>query len=157
MLNIIEGVSIVWFTFEFIVRFLTTTSFRKFLFKSSSIIDLLCIFPFYLGIFVGKNAFFLKIKYELQMLRVLRLLKLGRYSERLKSFTYALKCSSKAIIYLIVLCCFNVLLFSSFVYYAEQVDPDTAFTSILAACWWIKNILEIKVNKMTHFFIKGGA
>jgi len=69
------------------------------------------------------------------MLRVLRLLKFGRYSTGIKSFAYALKLSSKALFYLLALLALNVLLFSSFVYYAEQDDPETRFTSILAACW----------------------
>lgn len=91
--------------------------------------------PFYLGLFLNENFLFAKIKHLLQMLRVLRLLKLGRYSDGMKSFAYALKISSKALFYLLVLLSLNVLLFSSFVYYAEQENPDTNFTSILAACW----------------------
>ncbi len=69
------------------------------------------------------------------MLRALRLLKLGRYSTGMKSFAYALRISSKALFYLLALLSLNVLLFSSFVFYAEQDTPDTRFTSILAACW----------------------
>ena len=131
----LEIVCIIWFTFEYLIRFVTSLNTYKFMIEFLSIVDLACILPFYFGILFGGNILYLKIKYELQMLRVLRLLKLGRYSVGIKSFAYALKSSSKALLYLVVLICFNVLLFSSFVYYAEQSDPETAFTSILAACW----------------------
>ena len=70
------------------------------------------------------------------MLRVLRLLKLGRYSDGIKSFAYALKASSTTLAYLLVLLGFNVLVFSSFLYFAEQEDSGTKFTSIVASFWW---------------------
>ena len=135
VLNWIEGICIVWFTLEFISRFLSSPKPLKFMADFLNIIDILCILPFYLGLFLNENYLFSKIKHLLQMLRVLRLLKLGRYSDGIKSFAYALKISSKALFYLVVLLSLNVLLFSSFVYYAEQDNPDSNFTSILAACW----------------------
>ena len=70
------------------------------------------------------------------MLRVLRLLKLGRYSTGIKSFVYALKASSYILYYNLVLVMLNVLLFSSFVYFAEQENPNTSYTSILESCWY---------------------
>ncbi len=124
-----------WFTLEFIARFVSSPKPLKFMTDFLNIIDILCILPFYLGLFLNENFVFAKIKHLLQMLRVLRLLKLGRYSDGMKSFAYALKISSKALFYLLILLSLNVLLFSSFVYYAEQENPDTNFTSILAACW----------------------
>ena len=128
-------ICIIWFTIEFVARFLSSPSPFKFMLDFLNIIDLLCILPFYLGLFLNDHYFFSKVKRLLQMLRVLRLLKMGRYSDGMKSFAYAIKISSKALFYLLVLLSLNVLLFSSFVYYAEQDAPDTNFTSILAACW----------------------
>ena len=124
-----------WFTFEFLIRLFTTSDLKKFCCDFLNIIDLLCILPFYFGLFLNEYTFFNKIKSLLQMLRVLRLLKLGRFSTGIKSFAFALKISSKALFYLLLLLSMNVLLFSSFVYFAEQEDPNTMFTSILAACW----------------------
>jgi hypothetical protein len=73
----------------------------------------------------------------MQMLRVLRLLKLGRYSDGIKSFSYALTASSNTLVYLLVLLAFNVLAFSSILYFAENEDFETKFTSILASCWFV--------------------
>jgi len=134
-LDMIEIMCISWFTFEFLIRFLTAPSIFKFLRDFLNIIDILCILPFYFGLFLNKYQFFIKLKYLLQMLRMLRLLKLGRYSVGIKSFAYTFKASSRTLIYLLILLMFNVLLFSSFVYFAEQENPKTSFTSILAACW----------------------
>ena len=136
ILNIVEVTCIAWFTFEFLIRMLTAPILSKFLRDFLNIIDLLCILPFYFGLFLSEYAFFMKIKYILQMLRVLRLLKLSRYSDGIKAFAYALKISSKALFYLLVLLLINVFLFSSFVYFVEQENPDTAYKSILAAFWW---------------------
>ena len=130
----IEIICMVWFTFELISRFLTTPKPLKFMMNFLNIIDFLSILPFFLGLFLNRYYHFPKI-IILKMLRALRLLKLGRYSTGMKSFAYALRISSKALFYLLALLSLNVLLFSSFVFYAEQDTPDTRFTSILAACW----------------------
>ena len=136
-LHIVEIICIGWFTFEFGIRLFTAPNIGKFMRDFLNFIDILCILPFYFGLFLNKYQFFIKIKYLLQMLRVLRLLKLGRYSTGIKSFAYALKTSSNTLFYLLILLMFNVLLFSSFVYFAEQENPDTSYTSILASCWLV--------------------
>ena len=136
-LNIVEIICIAWFTFEFLIRLATAPNIFKFMRDFLNLIDILCILPFYFGLFLNKYQFFIKIKYLLQMLRVLRLLKLGRYSTGIKSFAYALKTSSNTLFYLLILLMFNVLLFSSFVYFAEQENPNTSYTSILASCWYL--------------------
>ena len=134
-LNTVEVICIAWFTLEFLIRLFSSPNLFKFLRDFLNFIDILCILPFYFGLFLNKYQFFIKIKYLLQMLRVLRLLKLGRYSTGIKSFAYALKTSSNTLFYLLILLMFNVLLFSSFVYFAEQENPNSSYTSILASCW----------------------
>ena len=134
-LNIVEVICIVWFTIEFLMRLLSAPNKKTFMLDFLNIIDIVCILPFYFGLFLNTYEFFTRIKSLLQMLRVLRLLKLGRYSTGIKSFAFALKTSSNALIYLIILLMFNVLLFSSFVYFVEQEVPNTSFTSILASFW----------------------
>ena len=135
-LRFLENSCVIWFTFEFGLRLITSPNMSKFLRDFLNFIDILCILPFYFGLFLNKFPFFLKIRHLMQMLRVLRLLKLGRYSDGIKSFTHAIKASSKPLSYLILLLAFNVLVFSSIMYFAENEDPDSQFTSILASCWW---------------------
>jgi len=134
-LDIIEIICISWFTLEFLIRLITAPDIFKFVRDFLNIIDILCILPFYFGLFLNKYQFFIKTKYILQMLRMMRLLKLGRYSTGIKSFAFALKTSSNALFYLLVLLMFNVLLFSSFIYFVENEIPNTRFKSILASCW----------------------
>ena len=108
----LENTCVFWFTFEYLIRLFTSSSLSKFVFDFLNTIDILCILPFYFGLFLDENPFFAKIRYLLQMLRVLRLLKLGRYSEGIKSFTFALNASSESLIFLLCLLGFNVLVSS---------------------------------------------
>ena len=130
-----ENVCVLWFTFEYGIRLVSAPNLFKFMLDFLNLIDILCILPFYFGIFVNEHTVFIRIRYLLQMLRVMRLLKLGRYSDGIKSFAFALKASSTTLAYLLVLLGFNVLVFSSFLYFAEQEDPNTKFTSIMASFW----------------------
>jgi len=138
--KLIENSCVLWFTFEFFIRLLSSPNLIKFILDFLNFIDILCILPFYVGLFLNnflnKYPFFDRIRHLMQMLRVLRLLKLGRYSEGIKSFFYALKASSTTLYYLLVLLGFNVLVFSSILYFAENEDPDTKFTSIIASFWY---------------------
>lgn len=135
-LKIIENICVLWFTFEYLIRLITSPYLTNFMLDFLNIVDILCILPFYFGLFLNEYPFFLRIRYLMQMLRVLRLLKLGRYSDGIKSFSYALKTSSTTLAYLLVLIAFNVIIFSSILYFAENEDPDTKFTSIIASCWY---------------------
>jgi hypothetical protein len=83
-LDRIETTCISWFTLEFLIRLVTAPNIFKFMRDFLNIIDILCILPFYFGLFLNKYQFFIKIKYILQMLRMMRLLKLGRYSTGIK-------------------------------------------------------------------------
>ena len=131
-----ENICVFWFTFEYLIRLFTSSSLSKFIFDFLNTIDILCILPFYFGLFISdRNPFFVKFRYLLQMLRVMRLLKLGRYSEGIKSFTFAIKASSKSLIFLLCFLAFNVLVSSSIIYFAEYEYPNTKFTSILQSCW----------------------
>jgi hypothetical protein len=133
----IENICVVWFTFEYGIRLCTSPKFSQFMFDILNLVDILCILPFYFGVFLNEYPFFVRIRHLMQMLRVLRLLKLGRYSDGIKSFSYALTASSNTLVYLLVLLAFNVLAFSSILYFAENEDFETKFTSILASCWFV--------------------
>ena len=111
-LRVIENVCVFWFTFEYLIRLVSSSDLSKFMVDFLNMVDLLCILPFYFGLFLNEYPFFVKIRYLLQMLRVLRLLKLGRYSDGIKSFAFALNASSKTMAYLMFLLAFNVLIFS---------------------------------------------
>ena len=143
LLRLGENICVLWFTFEYLIRLVTSPNTTKFLLDYLNIVDILCILPFYFGLFLNQYPFFMRIRYLMQMLRALRLLKLGRYSDGIKSFSYALKTSSTTLAYLLVLLAFNVLVFSSILYFAEQEDPGTKFTSILASCWLVSKFQKM--------------
>ena len=92
-----------------------------------AIIDLLAILP---AFFVGVDLRFVRV------LRILRVLKLGRYSESMKILTDVLRRSRRELTTSLFLVLLALLLTSSLMYYAENAAQPRAFSSIPATMWW---------------------
>jgi voltage-gated potassium channel len=98
-----------------------------------SIVDFFAILPFYLPFFIPFDLRFIRI---LRLFRVVRILKLGHYSESIKTFErvvvkrwHELAMAFFAIIVVIVMC-------SSVMYYAEHEAQPEKFASIPESLWW---------------------
>ena len=95
------------------------------------LIDLIAILPFYLGL--------LGIGGDLRLLRIFRLvrfLKLARYSTGLRSLTNALIGESRALVATLIIMVSLVLATASIMYLVEHQAQPQAFGSIPAAIWW---------------------
>ena len=103
----------------------------RYLVHPSAIIDLLAVLPFYIGLFVPAG--------DLRFLRVFRLvrfLKLARYSPGLGSLWNAIRSESRALIATFVVMMGLVHVAATALYLIErEVQPD-AFGSIPDAMWW---------------------
>ena len=117
-----------------------------------NIIDLVVIIPFYLGLFLDKYDFFIRIKYVFQVLRVLRILKIARYSKQLQTFGITFKKSYKELLVLFMFMGLNILLFSSLIYYVEIDNRDTEFDSIVSSFWWSVITLTTVSNFFSCYF-----
>lgn len=96
------------------------------------IIDLLAILPFYLRILFPYITFFK----ETDLLRLLRLLKLIRYSESLQAILHVIR-TKKDELFMTFVTVFILLIFaSSMMFFAERDAQPEAFQSIPAAMWW---------------------
>lgn len=94
------------------------------------IIDLLAILPFYLGLLFAADLRFVRI------FRLVRFLKLARYSTGMRSLFEAIHSERRALMGSLVIMVGLVLTASSLAYMAERdVQPD-AFGSIPSAIWW---------------------
>lgn len=137
-----EVFSVVVFTVEYLLRVWSITSSPeyshpikgriRYIFSFISVVDLVSILPFYLP-FLGVDLRFMRVA---RLTRLLRIIKIGRYSSVLDTMrTIIRKKREELIISTAIL--FLVLIFaSSVLYYVEnQAQPDK-FTSIPHAMWW---------------------
>jgi voltage-gated potassium channel len=142
-LHIIDVVSVAIFTVEYGLRMWVSTENPRFhhpffgrlrhAFIPMSIVDLLAILPFYIPFVIAFDLRFIRI---LRLFRVVRILKLGHYSESIKTFEQVVKkrwhelaMAFFAIIVVIVMC-------SSVMYYAEHEAQPEKFASIPESLWW---------------------
>ena len=133
----IEIVCIVWFTLEYLVRFLSSPAKTKFLKSFLNIIDLVAILPYYITLPMdtssGSSFAILRV---IRLVRVFRIFKLSRHSKGLQILGQTLKASMRELGMLIFFMIIVVVLFSSTIYFAEGQTEGSHFSSIPDAFWW---------------------
>ncbi|XP_029010676.1 potassium voltage-gated channel subfamily A member 6a [Betta splendens] len=140
----VETLCIVWFSFEFTMRFLSCPSKAVFFKNIMNLIDIVAIAPYFitLGLDLAEHqgssqqAASLAILRVIRLVRVFRIFKLSRHSKGLQILGQTLHASLRELGLLIFFLIIGVVLFSSSVYFAEVEDPDSVFTSIPDAFWW---------------------
>lgn len=132
----IESGCIVWFTFEYVMRFLSAP--QKCIFARSflNLIDVIAILPFYITLPMESSSVgSLGVLRVIRLVRVFRIFKLSRHSRGLQILGHTLRASLRELGLLIFFLLIGVILFSSAVYYAEGGEKET-FRSIPDAFWW---------------------
>ncbi|XP_030055306.1 potassium voltage-gated channel subfamily A member 4 [Microcaecilia unicolor] len=141
---IVETVCIIWFSFEFTVRFFTCPSMTSFFKNIMNIIDIVSILPYFITLGTdlaeqqssGQQAMSFAILRIIRLVRVFRIFKLSRHSKGLQILGHTLRASMRELGLLIFFLFIGVILFSSAVYFAEADEPFTHFQSIPDAFWW---------------------
>ena len=144
VLSVLETICIVWFTIEYLLRFIGAPRKVTFLKDAMNIVDVLAILPYFITLIVtemikdGEDSYheLREIVSVFRILRILRIFKLARHSAGLQSIAYTLKNSYKELALLILFLSMGVLVFSSLCYFAEKDEDSTQFTSIPATFWW---------------------
>lgn len=120
-----EIFSIAIFTLEYILRLFALEKFKD-LFKPMMIIDFWAIFPYYLS-FCPINTIFLRI---CRFSRVIRILKIGRYSDALENIKNGFKSKKEELIITFSIFCIGILISSILLYFAENPAQPELFSSV---------------------------
>jgi voltage-gated potassium channel len=122
------------FTFEYILRYLVAERKTKFIFSFWGIIDLLAILPFYLFSFgFTYNLIMLRV---FRLLRLVTILKLGRYSKSLSRMTLAIKIARYDLLLALATTAIMLLIASFGIYQFENPAQPDKFSSVFESLWW---------------------
>src|SRR5712692_4224179 len=142
LFDVIETVSVLLFTVEYLLRLWSCTSDKKYTAPISGrlrfarspflLIDLAAILPSYLP-FLGANLLFLR---AVRLNRLFRAVKLGRYSTALQTFGRVVAAKRYDLLTSFVVISMGLFMVSSFEYLAEHDAQPETFSSIPAALWW---------------------
>ncbi|KAJ8360453.1 hypothetical protein SKAU_G00169780 [Synaphobranchus kaupii] len=142
---IVETICIIWFCFEFSLRFVVCPSKKDFFNNIMNIIDIVSITPYFVTLVTERMAtpdanasqnMSLAILRIIRLVRVFRIFKLSRHSKGLQILGQTLKASMRELGLLIFFLFIGVILFSSAIYFAEVDEPETQFISIPEGFWW---------------------
>jgi voltage-gated potassium channel len=137
-----EIFSVVIFSAEYVLRVWSCTAAHayrhpvwgrlRFMFTPLAVVDLLAILPFYLP----HSALDLRFMRAVRLLRVFRILKLGRYSSALAMLGRIVRSRKEELVGTLIILLVLLVLASSLMYFAEHEAQPEAFSSIPATMWW---------------------
>lgn len=142
-LGTIEGVCIMWFALEYMLRLIAAPQKWIFIKGVMNIIDLLAIVPFFVSlILMGANIDLdqfqdvRRILAIFRIMRIMRVLKLARHSAGLQSLGFTIKNSYKELGLLVLFLALSVLIFSSLCFFVESEAQPEMYGSIPETFWW---------------------
>lgn len=130
---IMECVWITWFSLELVLRLMLAPNRLRFVVSPYGLIDMVAVLPFYITLFVqsGSNATSFSVLRILRIGRCLRLFKLSRYNSSTTIIAAAIRDCQDKLRALALFIFITVILFSSFIYYAEEFgEGESQFESI---------------------------
>jgi voltage-gated potassium channel len=131
VLSVIETVTVIFFTVEYLLRLYVAESKPRFLFSFFGIVDLLAIAPYYLGLAVD-----LRGVRGVRILRLFRILKFARYTRALTRIRKAFVAIKEPLIVYMITTLLLVYLASVGIYYFERDKQPEYFGSVFHAMWW---------------------
>lgn len=143
ILIILEQFSMLVFTVEYLLRLWTADLLYpgcglvkcrlKYMSSGMAIIDLLAILPFYLPMFLPMNLVGIR---AFRLVRLLRLLKMNRYCDAMKSIQEVFRKKLHEIIASTVFVFILLLIASLMIYYAEHDAQPEQFPNAFSGLWW---------------------
>lgn len=145
----LELFCVLWFTFEFSVRFCFCPDKKLFFQNPLNVVDFLSLFPVYIELFVaGQIQRMPSLGLWLGLVRIVYLLKLLKISKLIETplilrvLCYTLKSILREICILLMILAFETLFFGSLFFYGELLGSHPSYTGelhfadILLCFWW---------------------
>uniref|UniRef100_A0A7E4UYT2 BTB domain-containing protein n=1 Tax=Panagrellus redivivus TaxID=6233 RepID=A0A7E4UYT2_PANRE len=141
----LEICCMLWFSLEYICRFIIHPNKCDFVKQALNVIDLMTIVPFAveecMPSFDSMESLrnlrgAMVVIRVLRLARVARIFKLARYSIGLRAFGETMKKSAAELSMLGMFLLTGIMLFSTAIYFFERDEPNSKFYSIPSACWW---------------------
>ncbi|XP_031697351.1 potassium voltage-gated channel subfamily D member 1-like, partial [Anarrhichthys ocellatus] len=124
------------FTFEYLMRLFAAPSRCKFMRSVMSVIDVVAIMPYYIGLVMPENEDVSGAFVTLRVFRVFRIFKFSRHSAGLRILGYTLKSCASELGFLLFSLTMAIIIFATVMFYAEKGTAGSTFTSIPASFWY---------------------
>ncbi|CAH1783663.1 unnamed protein product [Owenia fusiformis] len=124
------------FTTEYWLRLYAAPDRCKFMRSVMSVIDVVAILPYYIGLGITDNDDVSGAFVTLRVFRVFRIFKFSRHSQGLRILGYTLKSCASELGFLLFSLTMAIIIFATVMFYAEKNVENTKFTSIPAAFWY---------------------
>jgi voltage-gated potassium channel len=132
-LKVIEWIVTGLFTLEYLLRVWTIGRPIKYITSFYGIVDLVAVLPTYLSLILAGSQYLIIIRF-IRMLRIFRVLKLGRFLAASNVLVIAMKESRHKIIVFLEVILTIVVIVGAFMYLIE--GPESGFTSIPVSIYW---------------------
>ncbi|CAL8253144.1 unnamed protein product [Arctogadus glacialis] len=124
------------FTFEYLMRLFAAPCRCKFARSVMSVIDVVAIMPYYIGLVMPENEDVSGAFVTLRVFRVFRIFKFSRHSQGLRILGYTLKSCASELGFLLFSLTMAIIIFATVMFYAEKGTKGSSFTSIPASFWY---------------------
>jgi voltage-gated potassium channel len=131
LLEVIEVVTVLIFTVEYLLRLWVAERKLRFVFSFFGLIDLMAILPFWLATGVD-----LRSLRALRLMRLFRILKLLRYSRAIRRFQRAFVMIREELVMFLSLSLILLYLAAVGIYYFEHEAQPQQFSSVFHSLWW---------------------
>uniref|UniRef100_A0A674NW80 Potassium voltage-gated channel, Shal-related subfamily, member 2 n=1 Tax=Takifugu rubripes TaxID=31033 RepID=A0A674NW80_TAKRU len=120
------------FTVEYLLRLLAAPSRYKFVKSVMSVIDVVAIMPYYIGLVMTDNEDVSGVFVTLRVFRVFRIFKFSRHSAGLRILGSTLKSCASELGFLLFSLTMAIIIFATVMFYAEKSCSATKFTRCFA-------------------------
>lgn len=150
----VEIITIVFFTFEYLIRLVTTPDIKRFFRSGLNFVDMVAVIPYFIQIIfetftdaedvnaqedframarVSKLSYVLRV---IKLLRIFRILKLARHSTGMRAFGFTLRQCYQQASCIFLFIAMGIFTFSALLHSAERETEGSPISSIPYAWWW---------------------
>lgn len=147
----VEMITIVFFTFEYVIRLVTTPNIDMFLKSGLNFVDMVAVMPYFVQMVfevfgdteetnaqedlraMARVSQVLKV---IKLLRIFRILKLARHSTGMRAFGFTLRQCYQQASCILLFIAMGIFTFSALLHSAERETEGSPISSIPYAWWW---------------------